>query len=178
MQFKGKGWDTDSGRGDSTKDSVVFVLSEHCHIDAKGKLKKSVCGCNPATAPTRKCKGACSCWKRGQKRCSPDACRCKGLSGRVKVALEGEAPAPAEPNGNPGVGPGDESLRPSEEKEEGAPEGDGLSNASELGSDLGWPGESGYQYYSSDSEADEEAVERGGSDGGDATLEDLFEDGL
>ena len=93
LEFKGRGWDTESGNAEIPKSNVVVVVSEHCHINANRKMKKLVCRCNPDLAVERGCKGNCSCWRRREKLCPPQACRCKGRCGRVEA--EAETPPPA-----------------------------------------------------------------------------------
>ena len=44
LEFKGRDWDTESGKVKITKSKVVVVVSEHCHVNENGKLKTLVCG--------------------------------------------------------------------------------------------------------------------------------------
>ena len=101
LEFKGRGWDTKSGKGEITKSNVVVVVSEHCHINANGKVKKLVCGCNPDLAVERGCKGNCSCWRRREKLCSSQACSCKGRCGRVEAGAEASPSAAAQAQAQP-----------------------------------------------------------------------------
>ena len=91
INFKGRGWDTSTGEGKLNKSNVA-VLSQHCHIHAGGNVKKLICRCRPDLAPERGCRGSCSCWKRGKKLCSPEACGCKGRCGRVSSVSERASP--------------------------------------------------------------------------------------
>ena len=108
LEFKARGWDTESGTG-LTKSNVVIIVSEHGHINANGEVKKWICECKPDLAGEWGCKGYFSCWRRHQKLCSPEACGCKGRCGRVKADAETSDPtakqAPLKPVGV------DETLR-------------------------------------------------------------------
>ena len=101
IRFKDRDWDTDSGKGQITKSSVVVVLSEHYLIYAKGNTKKLTCGWNPEKAPERKCMGTCSCWRRGKRFVPPRHVGAKVAAVRVTATPEGSAPAAAAPHLNP-----------------------------------------------------------------------------
>ena len=120
--------------------------------------------------------GACSCWRRGKTFCSPEACRCQGPCGRVAATPEGSSPAAVAPHLNPvdidGVGSlhsdegiGTVSLWPGEE---GGLDTDGLSDTSDSVTHDRDVEEGQYYDFSVDSD----------SDGGEATLEDFYQDGL
>ena len=176
LEFKGRGWDTESGTGELTKSNVVVVVSEHCHINANGKVKKLICGCNPDLAAERGCKGNCSCWRRRQKLCSPEACGCKGRCGRVKADAEASDPTAAQAHHGPvgvdgtlssicGRALGDTYYPVGGEKEF---DSDGLSGTSDSDADGQLIDEDGDSDTSSDY-----------SPGGErATLEELYDDGL
>ena len=92
MEFKGRGWDKESRKAELKKSNVIVVVSEHCHINANGKVKKLVCGCNLDLAGERGCNGDCLCCRRREKMCPTEACLCKRRCDRVEA--EAEAPPP------------------------------------------------------------------------------------
>ena len=51
---------------------------------------------NPDLAVERGCKGHCSCGRRREKLCFPQACGCKGRCGRVEAEVEIPFPAAAQ----------------------------------------------------------------------------------
>ena len=61
LEFKGRGWDTESRTVGLTKSNVIVVVSEHCNINENGKVKTLVCGCNPDLVGERGCVGNCLC---------------------------------------------------------------------------------------------------------------------
>ena len=79
VEFKGRGWNTASGKvGEAvTHDNIVLNLSEHAYIDNTGKTKNLVCGCNPDASKKHKCRRTCTCARLG-KGCHPILCGCKG----------------------------------------------------------------------------------------------------
>ena len=157
IRFKDRSWDTESGKGQITESDVVAVLSKHCQIDAIWNANKLTCGCNPESAPERKCMGTCLCWRRGIFFCPPEACHYKGRCCRATATPKGSAPAAAAPHLNPvkinGGGIGSVSLWP---YEGGRLDGDGLSDTSDSVTDDRGVEEDGYSDLSVDSDSDGE----------------------
>ena len=155
---------------------MVVVVSEHCHINASGKLKKLVCECNPDLAIERGCKGNCSCWRRREKLCSPQACGCRGRCGRVEADAEEPSPAASQAQVKPGGVDGspwstsggtlnNTSLPKGWERES---KGDVLSGTSDSDADGRLLDEDGYSDASTNSDQGEKSV----------TLEKLYGDGF
>ena len=176
LEFKGRGWDTESATAELTKSNVVVVVSEHCHINANGKVKKLVCGCNPDLAVERGCKRNCSCWKRRKKLCSHQACRCRSRCGRVEADAEEPSPAasqaqvkPVGVDGSPWSTSGGTLNNISLPKDwERESESDVLSGTSDSDAD-GWSlDEDGYSDASTESDQGGKSV----------TLEELYDDGF
>ena len=176
LDFKGRGWDTESRIAELTKSNMIVVVPEHCNIHANGNVKKLVCGCNPDLAGERGYKGNCLCCRRREKLRSLQASLCKSRCGRVEAEAEAPPSTAAQTRGKPvrvdgeigsnsGGTFGDICLPTDWEVES---ESNVLSGTSDSDAD-GWLiYEDGYSDTSADSSPG----------GGSATLEDLYDDGL
>ena len=100
VTFKGRGWDTESGRGDMTRGNSVVVLSEHSIIDPHGKTKKLTCSCQPHLASSHLCR-RCKCGKGG-KPCVAVSCGCLGRRGWAQTRITlGSASDPSDATPSP-----------------------------------------------------------------------------